>query len=55
MISGPIPVVLLVRDGAVLPMVKVAQSTADIDWRNIEQRASSATRSQGYSLLRQNE
>jgi alpha-D-xyloside xylohydrolase len=44
MASGPIPVVLLVRDGAVLPMVKVAQSTGSIDWQNIEKRLFSAAK-----------
>jgi alpha-D-xyloside xylohydrolase len=36
--AGEIPVVLLVRAGATIPLVKVAQSTADIDWKNVEQR-----------------
>ena len=27
---------MLVREGAVLPQVKVAQSTGGIDWKNIE-------------------
>jgi alpha-D-xyloside xylohydrolase len=36
--ADEIPVVLLVRDGATIPMAKVAQSTADIDWKNVEQR-----------------
>jgi alpha-D-xyloside xylohydrolase len=40
--AGEIPVVLLVRDGATIPMAKVAQSTADIDWKNIESRKFSA-------------
>ena len=34
--AGEIEVILLVRAGAVLPTVKLAQSTADIDWSNIE-------------------
>jgi len=36
--AGAIPIVLLVKDGAVLPHVKPAESTADIDWSNIELR-----------------
>ena len=36
--AGQIPVVLLVRNHAAVPHVKVAQSTADIDWRNVELR-----------------
>jgi len=36
--AGEVPIVLLVRNGAVLPHVKPAQSTAEIDWNNIELR-----------------
>ena len=36
--AGEIPVVLLVRDHSVLPHLKVAQSTKDMDWNNIELR-----------------
>lgn len=36
--TGPIPVVLLVRNHAAVPHVRVAQSTNDIDWRNVELR-----------------
>jgi alpha-D-xyloside xylohydrolase len=35
---GQIPVVLLVKDHSVLPIIKVAQSTKDMDWDNIELR-----------------
>ena len=38
MAAGQIPVVLLVREGAAVPHVKVAQSTDDIDWKNVELR-----------------
>jgi alpha-D-xyloside xylohydrolase len=34
--TGELDVVILVREGAVLPRVKVAQSTGDIDWSRIE-------------------
>lgn len=34
--AGELEVVMLVREGAVLPQVKVAQSTEQIDWKNIE-------------------
>ncbi|MDR3704065.1 MAG: glycoside hydrolase family 31 protein [Candidatus Sulfopaludibacter sp.] len=34
--AGRIPVVMLVRDGAVIPHIKLAQSTAQMDWSNIE-------------------
>jgi alpha-D-xyloside xylohydrolase len=36
--AGEIPVVLLVKDHSVLPHVKVAQSTKDIDWNDVELR-----------------
>jgi alpha-D-xyloside xylohydrolase len=36
--AGEIPVVLLVRNHAAVPHVKVAQSTDDIDWKNVELR-----------------
>ncbi|HET8780822.1 MAG TPA: TIM-barrel domain-containing protein, partial [Pyrinomonadaceae bacterium] len=35
---GKIPVVLLVRNHSVLPHIKVAQSTKDMDWDNVELR-----------------
>ena len=34
--AGEIPIVMLVRNGAVLPHVKLAQCTGDIDWSDIE-------------------
>ncbi|HEY9284543.1 MAG TPA: TIM-barrel domain-containing protein [Pyrinomonadaceae bacterium] len=36
--AGQIPVVLLVRDHSVIPHVKVAQSTDEIDWADVELR-----------------
>jgi alpha-D-xyloside xylohydrolase len=36
--AGPIPVVLLVRNHSVIPHIKVAQSTQDMDWDNVELR-----------------
>jgi alpha-D-xyloside xylohydrolase len=36
--AGAVPVVLMVRDGSVIPHVAVAQSTAQIDWSNVELR-----------------
>jgi alpha-D-xyloside xylohydrolase len=35
---GAIPVVLLVRNHSVMPHIKVAQSTKDMDWDNVELR-----------------
>jgi alpha-D-xyloside xylohydrolase len=34
--AGKIPVVMLVREGTVLPRIALAQSTAQMDWSNIE-------------------
>jgi alpha-D-xyloside xylohydrolase len=34
--AGQIPVVMLVREGAVIPHLKLAQSTSQLDWTNIE-------------------
>lgn len=36
--AGEIPIILLVKDHSVLPHVKTAQNTAEIDWNNIELR-----------------
>jgi alpha-D-xyloside xylohydrolase len=36
--AGTVPIVVLVRDGAAIPHAKVVQSTADIDWDDIELR-----------------
>ncbi|HET7457454.1 MAG TPA: TIM-barrel domain-containing protein [Gemmatimonadaceae bacterium] len=40
--AGEIPIVLLVRDHAVIPHVAVAQSTSAIDWSHVELRAFSS-------------
>jgi len=37
--KGKIPIVILVKDGVVLPHTKLVQSTKDIDWSNIELKA----------------
>ena len=36
--AGDIPVVLLVKNHSVLPHIKVAQSTKDMDWTDVELR-----------------
>src|SRR5215204_5877905 len=33
---GDIPIVMLVREGAAIPRIELAQSTAEMDWREIE-------------------
>ena len=34
--AGEIPIVVLVREGAVIPHIKLAQSTAQMDWSELE-------------------
>ena len=34
--AGRLPIVMLVRDGAVIPSIKLAQSTMQMDWENIQ-------------------
>jgi alpha-D-xyloside xylohydrolase len=34
--AGPIPAIILVRNGTVLPHIALAQSTSQMDWSNIE-------------------
>jgi len=41
--TGKIPVVMLVRDGAVIPHIKLAQSTLDMDWSTLDLVAFSTT------------
>jgi alpha-D-xyloside xylohydrolase len=44
---------MLVRDGAVIPKIKLAQSTADMDWSNITlvTYTSDAAKATGYFCL----
>ena len=50
--SGKIPAIILVRDGSVIPQVALAQSTMDIDWKNIRLTVYSTTGSAtGYLYL----
>ncbi len=34
--AGKIPIVMLVQEGTVIPHIKLAQSTKDMDWSNVE-------------------
>ena len=36
--AGAVPVILLVKNHSVLPHVKAAQNTSEIDWNNVELR-----------------
>jgi alpha-D-xyloside xylohydrolase len=51
--AGTVPIVLLVKDHTVLPHVAVAQSTAQIDWKNVELRtySSDGADSEGSFIL----
>jgi alpha-D-xyloside xylohydrolase len=51
--AGQIPVVMLVREGAVIPHMKLAQSTSQMDWANLEMvvYASSVQNAQGLVCL----
>ena len=48
--AGNIPVVILVKNGTIIPLAKVAQSTDKIDWKNIENKKFSVggAKAKGY-------
>jgi len=37
--AGDIPIVMLVREGSIIPHIKLAQSTKDMDWSKLELRS----------------
>ena len=49
--SDKIPIVLLVKDHSVIPHIKVAQSTKDMDWDNVELRVFSTDNLQASGLF----
>jgi len=51
--AGEIPIIVLVRDGAVIPHIKLAQSTKYMDWSNIELKVyvADATQAKGKVYL----
>jgi alpha-D-xyloside xylohydrolase len=49
--AGQIPVVLLVRNHSVVPHVKPAQSTSEIDWNDVELRVFSTDGAQSSGLF----
>ena len=49
--AGQIPVVLLVKNHSVLPHIKVAQSTKDMDWDDVELRVFSTDNAQAKGLF----
>lgn len=49
--AGPIPAVILVRDGAVIPHAKVAQSTDKIDWSKLDFKVYKADKKKAQGLV----
>jgi alpha-D-xyloside xylohydrolase len=51
--AGIIPIVMLVKSGSVIPHIKLAQSTKDMDWSEIELKvyAPSSSTAQGLICL----
>jgi alpha-D-xyloside xylohydrolase len=49
--AGKIPVVLLVKNHAAVPHVKATQSTAEIDWKNVELRVFSTDHAPASGLF----
>lgn len=49
--SGEIPAVILVRDGAVIPHIKLAQSTSQMDWSELTLKCYSADKRPSEALV----
>ena len=49
--SGEMPVVMLVRDGAAIPHIQLAQSTSRMDWGTLELVVFSAESTQARGLV----
>ena len=49
--AGEIPVVLLVRDGAIVPHLPLAQHTGAMDWSRVSQRVYAADAEEAWGLL----
>jgi alpha-D-xyloside xylohydrolase len=49
--AGAIPIVALVKDHSLIPHIGLAQSTADMDWNNIELRVYSTDQSPAVGLF----
>jgi alpha-D-xyloside xylohydrolase len=49
--AGAIPAIMLVRDGAVIPHAKVAQSTDKIDWSKLELKVYKADKKKAQGLV----
>lgn len=49
--AGSLPIVMLVRDGSVLPHMKLAQSTSEMDWSKINLKVYSADKKQAEGII----
>ncbi len=49
--AGDIPIIMLVRNGAVLPHIALAQSTKDMDWSKLDLKVFSTTDSASCTLF----
>lgn len=49
--AGRLPIIMLVRDGSVLPHLKLAQSTAEMDWSKMSLKVYSADKKQAEGLV----
>ena len=49
--AGSLPIIMLVRDGSVLPHLKLAQSTVEMDWSKMSLKVYSADKKQAEGLV----
>ncbi len=49
--AGSLPIIMLIRDGSVLPHLKLAQSTAEMDWSKMNLKVYSADKKQAEGLV----
>lgn len=49
--AGSLPIIMLVRDGSVLPHLKLAQSTVEMDWSKMNLKVYSADKKQAEELV----
>lgn len=49
--AGSLPIIMLVRDGSVLPHLKLAQSTSEMDWSKMDLKVYSADKKQAEGLI----
>ncbi len=49
--AGTLPIIMLVRDGSVLPHIKLAQSTSEMDWSKINLKVYCAEKKSAEGLL----